>query len=369
MNCACGENWIVEVCDLATGQVRTRWHPLSVEWQSSLNQVGVGNVTLATGDITARDVWPGLTSVYISRVNPAGPGEPPIAEFGGILWEVGASESGTTVLGLKSMEHYLHRRIITTNEEWRGSPQTDIGRDLVMLAQPGGIPLDAQADASGFTRDRDYKDWALKSIGEAIEQLTEVINGPDWEIVHSRVGGRWSSTLYFRDFVGVDRGVLIQSDLDASAYSLSISAEDLASHVWAIGTGEEEDQLIARAVDGSGVYPRFDATPAWKDVNRQTTLQSHADGYLETNREPDARPTVTVSGLEPDPADLRVGDIIDVRTGFGPISFRGKARILSISWTLNPESPESRTLELVPLVRASESVLNQLPDPSICKDC
>lgn len=369
MSCACGQNWIVEVCDFATGQVRTVWHPISIEWQTTLNQIGQGNVTMATGDLTVRDLWPGLTSVYISRINPGGPELPPIAEFGGIVWEFGAAESGTTVVGLKSIEEYLNHRVIDSDVRWDDVPQTEIARDLVRLAEPDGVPLFAEADESSFPRDREFLSWGLKNIGEAVEQLTEVINGPDWEIVHSRADGRWSSTMYFRDFVGEDRDVIVQSDREASAYSLSVSAENLATHVWAIGAGEEEDQLVAPVVDDAGIYPRFDAVPAWKDVNRLTTLYSHADGYLETNREPDARPTMTVSGLDPDPADLQVGDIIDARMGYGPIAFRGKARVLSVSWTLNPENPESRTLELLPLVRASESVLNQRPDDPTCKDC
>lgn len=370
MECACGENWVIEVCDLATGQVRTRWLPLSAEWQVSLNQVGVGSVTLPSGAITSRDIWPGLTSVYISRIAGRGASpENPIAEFAGIVSEFGASESGATVVGLLSIESYLERRVINTDVRWNRISQTLIGARLVQLAESDGIPLRAEAAPSDILRDREFFAWSFKEIGEAVQQLTEVIDGPDWELRHERVEGRWSTTMVFRDFVGEDNEIQLRSDIEGSAYSLSVSAEDLANHVFAIGAGEEEDQLVAAVNDASGIYPRFDATPSWKDVTRLNTLFSHADGYLDINREPDARPTMTVHGLDPDPLDLKVGDIVNVSMGYGPISFRGKSRITSVSWTLDPESPESRTFELVPMERASRSILNQRPDPDHCEDC
>lgn len=370
MSCVCGDHWRFEVCDLATGQIRTRWHPTSAEWQTTLNQIGQGSITLPTRALTSRDIWPGLTSVYVSRIAGGGGASEsdPIAEFAGIVVEFGASESGETVIGLESIEHYLTRRVIPTTVRWEQMSQTEIGRRLVGLASSDGIPLRAEAERSRIVRDREFFGWNFKEIYEAIEQLTEVIGGPDWELRHDLDDGRWSSTMIFRDYVGEDLETPLRADVEGSAYSLSVTAEDLATWVYAVGAGEEEDQLVAEASDPARIYPRFDAVPAWKDVNREATLLGHAEGHLAAHREPDARPTMTVDGLDPDPGLLRLGDTVNLAMGLGPISFRGKARITSISWTLTPEGPESRTFELVPVIRASRSILNQRPTDE-CKDC
>lgn len=366
--CACGTDWVVEACDLATGRVRSVWHPVSLEWETNLNEIGRGTVTLATRDVSIRDVWPGLTSVYISRVTGGGasPTEP-FAEFAGIVVEVGASESGTTTVGLQSIEWYLSRRTIRRDVEFDQVPQTQIGADLVRLG--AGIPLTGVADVSGRVRDRVYRYFNRKVIYEAIEQLTQVINGPDYELAHVRQDGHWSSQMIFRDHVGADRGVEIGSDREASAYSLSVSAEDMATVVDGIGYGQDEDTLIVTAQDDAGIYPQFDAAPAWKDVERESTLSQHASGYLFENREPQAIPTATLSGFVPDPSLVRLGDRVGVDLSYGAATFRGYSRVIGMSWGLSADSALTRTLDLWPEGRASETVLNQVPDDPTCEGC
>ena len=70
-----------------------------------------------------------------------------------------------------------------------------------------------------------------------------------------------------------------------------------------------------------------------------------------------------------EPSLLRVGDTISVQIGYGAISFNGKARVITIAWTIDAEGPEYRTLELLPLVPASESLFNSPPSTIDCEDC
>lgn len=383
MSCVCGSTFVFEACDFASGTVRAILHPTSASWQDELNSGGTADLSLATKDLLIRDAWPNLTSVYISRIRGDGASSSnPIAEFGGFIDKVSATESGATKVGVQSMNHYLNNRTIKQTQRFSGVQQTQIGQQLVQLAQSNGVPLFASADASDYPRDREYRGYTRKVIGEAIEDLTQVINGVEWEWEHTRANGKWSSTMVFRDRVGLNRGdsVILRSDLELSAYALEINATNQATWVDAIGSGEEEDQLVATAVDDSGVYPQFDATPAWKDVNRLTTLQSHADGYLDTYQEPTAIPTITVSGIDelipgtggrvriPSPGMIRNGDTIKINQDFGALTYRGQARVISNSWQLSDGAPPSRTYEVLPLTRASESVLNQVPTET-CRDC
>lgn len=363
MTCRCSQDFIVEACDLTSGTVRAVLDPISMDWQTGLNQWGQGTLMLATKDLKIRDIWPGLTSIYISRTSGGGGASRtnPVAEFAGMAESVNATEAGTTTLGMVSIESYLNRRSLKGELEFTGVDQTEIGAELVRAAEFNGIPLFAEAAPSDQPRDRRYPPWNRKIIGEALEDLSQVINGVDWEISHTRANGRWSTTMTFRDVVGVDRTeeIRLESDRELSAYSLTIDGKDQATWVDAIGSGEEEDQLLATAIDGAGIYPEFDATPAWKDVTRIGTLQDHADGYLADYREPRAAPTFTIAGLDPSPSLMRNGDIVHVRQDFGALSFHGDARIITSSWALGETEPISRTYEVLPLVRASQSVLNQ----------
>lgn len=372
----CDENWLIEACDLRTGRVRAIWSPISVRFDVGLNAITDCAVTLPTRDIALRDVWPGLTSVYISRVAGVDASrQNPVCEFAGIVTDTGLSESGATVVGIKSINWYLSKRNIRRDITLSERQQTFIGERLVaeqfhVLSGFSAIPLYSASEASVVFRDRTYEAWRRKNIWEAIEDLTQVENGPDWEFSHARtVDGFWSTTMIFRDVVGEDRGIMVRSDREASAYSVSIDAENLANLVDAYGAGLDQEQLIATASRATSIYPQFDATPVWNDVTRYGTLSSHAQGYVEANQEPDARPTATIPGLDVEPSMVRVGDTVTVEIGYGAISFQGEARIINIAWTIDADGPEFRTLELLPVIPVSQSMLNSPPPDIDCEPC
>lgn len=370
MSCACGSRWLVEACNLSSGQVRAIWHPQTFDWKTNLNKPGQGSVTMATLDLTSRDIWPGITSVYISRIVGEGASRAtPVCEFAGYVDQVQASDSNTTQIGLVELPEYLNHRTIKEPVLFEETSQTVVGRDLVRLAEFNGIPLFAEAATSRYSRDREFQPWNRKIIGEAIEQLTQVINGPDWEVIHTRSGGHWASTMVFRDRVGVDRELALRSDRELSAYAMTVDAKDLATWVDAIGSGEEEDMLLTTSIDHRGVYPQFDAAPAWKDITRLSTLQSQGDGFLAISREPDARPTLSISGMTPDPSLTKLGDTVVIELNFGTITYRGRVRIIASSWKVSPESADTRTLEVVPLEPASQTILAQTPRGELCVDC
>lgn len=374
----CDENWLVESCSLRNGRVNTVLTPLSMRFDIGLNSFTDGALTLATRDVRMRDIWPGLTSIYISRVTGIGASrETPVCEFAGIVTDVGVSESGATVVGMKSIDWYTTRRNIRRDLVLTDRPQTVIGENLVRevfetYAGLSPIPLHSRSEPSPILRTRTYEGWRRKNIGEAIVDLSQVENGPDWEVAHHRDTDQWlswASTVVFRDHVGEDRGILIRSDIEASAYSISVDMENLATLVDAFGTGEAELQLIETAVQAGSIYPEMDAAPVWNDVSRRSTLYSHARGYLIANREPNALPTVTIPGLDIDPSTLKIGDTITVDIGYGAIRFNGQARVITIAWEVGNEAPEFRTLELMPLIPASQSIFNQ-PDADIdCEEC
>lgn len=368
--CACADDFRFEACDLRTGIVRAILEPTAADWQTTLNAVGQGSMTLATKDIAAREIWPHLTSVYMCRTS-GGDATPenPYCEGAFIIDKFTAADTGTTQVGMKSIEDYLWHRVYRATTTFQGDPNA-IAAGLVAYTATNGIPLTATYDNGSEFTERDYFAWDRKNIGEAINELVDAEPGIEWEIVHTKSpGGAWSSSMIFRDSVGAVRAIVIQSDVEGAGYGLDVDAADHATLVDAIGEGSEADQLIATALD-VGVYPQFDAVPAFKDINVQATLQQQANGYLADHREPVAVPSMTIIGThDPDPALMRNGDIIErVRTSFGAITFDGPARIVATSWSLGVGGAPKRTYQFLSTGRASETVLNQvIEDP--CPDC
>lgn len=374
MSCACGDQWIIEAADLRTGRVRSVLHPRSFDFQTTLNRVGQGTLNLTTREVLVRNIWPHLTSIWISRIA-GGTATPdaPAVEFGGLVDSFTASDNGATSVGLKTIDQYLHHRLIgmypAPSLSFQQQPQTAIGVALVNAAAPNGIPLTGVADASTRLRDRLYPNYERKNIGEAIEELTDVIDGVDYELVHTKTDGMWSTQVVFRDYVGTDRNVILQSDVEAAGYGLDVDAKDHATWVDALGNGEESAKLAYAVRDPSNIYPRFDAAPAWPDVVYTSTLRDHALGYLDENREPIAIPSATVRGLDnPDPAMIKNGDTLTLDIDFGAVTYKGQGRVVSTSWAVGSDGPATRAYDLSPLTRASESVLNQVPDND-CEDC
>lgn len=358
----CGEAFRFEACDLRTGIVRAILQPTTADWQTTLNGVGQGSLNVPTKGVRARDIWPHLTSLYMARIS-GGEATPenPVCEGAFIIDKFSAADTGTTMVGFRSIEDYLFHRVYRASRDYDGSA-TRLAADLVAYTATNGIPLTGDHEVGVVNTEREYFAWERKNIGEAITELVEAEPGIEWEVVHTKSpGGAWSSTMIFRDTVGTVRAIVLQSDVEGAGYGLDVDAADHATLVDAIGDGTEEAQLIATALD-VGVYPQFDATPPFKDIKRMSTLQTQANGYLADHREPVAVPSMTIMGTgDPDPGLLRNGDIIErVRTSFGAITYDGPARLVSTSWSLREGAPVARTYQFLSTGRASQTVLNQV---------
>lgn len=370
--CACGENWRVESCDLRTGIIQTTLHPVAMDWQMPLTDWGQGTLTLPVRDVLVRDVWPHLTSIFISRIagEDASPDDP-VVEFGGMVETISATEDGTLKVGMVSIESYIRRRMIRTDFDFSdGEQQTIIAQTLVTLAASGtgGIPLLSTAAPSAQERQITYNSWDRKVIGDAVTELSQMDEGVEWGVRYERTGDHYTVIIDFADSIGEDRGVILQSDRDGDTYGLDVDAANHATFVDAIGEGEEEDQMIATAVDTGGPYPVFDAAPAYKDTWDEDVLQAQADGYLLTNREPNAVPNMTLRGLDPPPTDVRLGDTVGVHIDYGAATYHGDARITNVAWSVAVDEPETRSFDFQPITRASDSVLNQVPG-NPCEGC
>lgn len=345
--CPCGDQWLIEACDLATGTVRAILLPVAADWQTVLNNVGRGSLTLPTRAVRARDIWPDLTSVYITRT-PLDGGEVTV-EWAGIVTAMQVN-SGTVQVGMDSIESYLARRALDATVSYTTAQQTQIGASLVNQTGPNGIPLTSAYDPSATVLDRTYDFDSM--VGDLIQQLVNQEGGPSWRLVHTKTGGAWSTVIRFSDTVGSDTDGVYWSDREASAYGLAVDAKDHATRV--VGTA---DTFRAISQDFT-VYPRFDRVQAFSGITDHPNLANQTARFLGFVKEPAAQPAFTIAGPFPHPSDLRLGDSAEFHIDQAACRFNGRARVQAITWRIAEGSPETRDLALVPLEPASQSVMN-----------
>lgn len=357
---------------MAEGSRRRYLTPSSLSFDQTLNEVGSGSVTLPIRSITLADTWPHLTSIAFLRIN--GPGATPtqpVCEFLGMPEQVSGTSSGGLSLGLKSIEGYLGYRIIQElvpplagSTTFTTVDQTQIGADLVNLANPFGIPLTATAEASGTQRTIRYLDIDRKVVIEAVLELTALEDGPDYQLVHIREGQSWRSEMRFADYVGNTEPFPMNSQRGMQEYGIEVDASLHANRV--IGIGSSSRRVYDADQSGTSIYPKFERSVAWTDTRDSDTLEAQTKGELANHSHPTTVPSLTLAGLDI-ATQPSVGDTIDLRLDHGAIQYDGLARLISKSWSSDADSPTKVTFGMVPQGAPEDDVLAVVPGiPGCC---
>ena len=174
----------------------------------------------------------------------------------------------------------------------------DIARDLVALAQShtgGSLPIVMEPDEGGVNT-RTYAGHELARVGERLDQLTGVLNGPDIDFAPRFTADRQGIEWVMRTGTTSDP-LLHQPDSstsfgdgdhvwDARAPRSGIRSLDvvrdaggLAYRSWASGNGTGESLVIAMEEDLSLIangYPLLEATTTHQSVEDPATLDLHA---------------------------------------------------------------------------------------------
>lgn len=390
-SCGCGLVWRYEATDLKTGRVKAVLHPIKIDWETFLSKPGQGTLEIATREYRMQQIFAHTTGLYVSIVhNHPDPdtGETVVTRecvFGGYVETHGTSTPTTTKVGIVTIDQYLHERALADEDGGLAYAVSDrdqnlIGAQLVNAAHWGGIPLTASREPSAHVRSRNWQAWELKNLGEAIDELVNEENGPDYDLSHYYDNGYWNSVMHFADKIGVDRGVRLRSDFEGVAYQNQTDAKDHGTRTYGVGQGEETAQLLSVAYDEDATkvgYPEFHQVVAWKDVDDQTTLDSFTRGNVANHRDPISTPGITIAGYPdsdhptiPSASRLVNGDRVyaDIQNGLN--TFQGFARVLSQQWIIEPGQPLMRTPGLLPEVRAGESVrlMPKLNPPTTAPD-
>lgn len=249
--------------------------------------------------------------------------------------------------------------------------QNDIVRQLVAQAQAatgGNLGIQVDTTVSGILRDRTYAGHELVTVGQALKQLAEIIDGPDLLFGVSPeldANGRPVKTLRIGTPKLGQEGSphVFEYGGNLISYQWGSDGTKMATRWFATGEGIEAGQLIAVNEDDerySEGWPILEGDANHSTVSEDVTLQDHADADRERNRLPVITPTIVVAGnglnargvkVGPSLAEYGIGDEVRVVirdeffTGAGLDStFRivaqdldpGDGGVESVSLVLNP---------------------------------
>lgn len=349
------------VFETLTGKILDEFEPVSGSWSARLNEPETVDVIidLLNPDDIRRDwrnlgtAWKHSIAVEESGVYFGGPIQPHDYDYDG----------GTLKLAARGIRSYFTKRNILppaaltqplVNSQGIPNAALDtvltgfdlgsIGMRIVSQAcqWPGaGLPITFHPARAG-TRERTYVAVELKGVEDALKNLSEVINGPDFAFTLRRVSQSNMGWIFESGTEDAPRLI------SPSEFTWDISAEDAAgaglsastdptrmvSLSWATGgKGSTADNsvLIARAYDpllvDSGFPLLEEVDSSRSSVSVQSTLDGHAAEPLRTGRRPREFWSLKASLRgSPTLAEYRIGDFIRVAVTDSPYIPDGEYR-------------------------------------------
>ena len=245
--------------------------------------------------------------------------------YGGIIWtsKYDSSTGTIDIAGADWWSYFDHRKILPVlpadpdvnlvaglSFSATGAEQNELARQLVTLAQShtaGDIGIQLDSSTSNILRDRTYTGYQLKGVGEALRDLSSVIDGPDiqFDVAPPGADGKPVRRMLLGTPSLTQDGDpwLFELGGNVSAYRWPRDGSRMATRFFAPGDGIERDMPIAVAEDTTYTslgWPLLEADQTYSSVTNPSTLQSHADADQMISRLPVALPELDVRG-EADP--------------------------------------------------------------------
>lgn len=354
-------------CDLVTSVALAELPVNSVSFGDIRNGAGALTVTILLGELRGTEAAtvvaatrPGRTIVHVER-------DGVFLGGGWVIWgRTYKSATHTLTLTGAGSWSYLRRRVIPATRSFTATEQTDIAATLIGEAlADGGWAATPVAWPWGPTvaRDRTYYDYEAKFVGEAVEQLADVINGFDFAMISERdpvtglIAPAWHCWYPRRGLAWQDRGHVLELGRNLADLDWVESYGEQATRVTVQGAGEGEAMArsirTAPEVEAAG-YPRSDAVRPEKDISTLGTLDAHGDRHLATYAWGETSPVTTVTAgtaSGPRPGDLVCGDEVLVRIPGGvdpmwPETVESPRRVVGWTVKLNANGVEDLDLDL-----------------------
>lgn len=274
--------------------------------------------------------------------------------WGGIVIKRERSLEGNGVnLTLVTVEHYMDS-VFVGNHSYSDRDQCDIVKDLVTSTLAGHrFNLQVEASSSSVRRDRSYSAESDKTLLSVLQELANVLNGPEWCTMWRKLdGGHYQPVLKVADHIGSSTVV---TTFDESVMTSFTVTEDYtsgygANWVMAVSTANADDRPQSDVMKVNQPHrPVVEHVfqPSSSITNKET-LNSHAQSTLlqmvdgtKTIKMGLSLLAAPVIYQEWQPGDLISWDIADDRGFFTGFS-KGSARIIGYEvdftgvWTITP---------------------------------
>lgn len=273
--------------------------------------------------------------------------------WGGIVVKRERTLQGSGLsLTVATVEHYLDS-VYVKDHVYSNRDQCEIVEDLVSSTLEGHrFMLSVEVSPSLIRRDRTYEESSDKTLLSALQELSNVQNGPEWSTSWRGVDGRYMPVLTVADRIG---SVTPVTTFDESVITSFNVLEDYttgygSNMVWAVGDTTGDDQLRSDVMVSEQAYrPVVEhvVRPSLS-ITQKETLNAHASSVLEQLRDGTNTMSMTLSLLAAPIVyeDWKPGDVVswtvaddDGRfTGFD----HGEARVVGYDidfsgvWTITP---------------------------------
>ena len=222
--------------------------------------------------------------------------------WGGIVVKRERTLQGSGLsLTVATVEHYLDS-VYVKDHVYSNRDQCEIVKDLVSSTlKDHRFMLSVEASPSSIRRDRTYEASSDKTLLSAIQELSNVQNGPEWCTSWQASDGGYLPVLTVADRIG---SVTPVTTFDESVMTSFKVVEDYtsgygANMVWAVGGTSGEDQLrsdVMVAVQGYRPVVEHVVHPS-SSIAQKETLNAHASASLRQLRDGTNTMSMTLSLL------------------------------------------------------------------------
>ncbi|MCI1831554.1 MAG: hypothetical protein LKI88_00855 [Bifidobacterium sp.] len=311
--------------------------------------------TTASGELP----WDGIPVNWYDALLPRGVAlllaQDGVPLWGGVVKDAKRTPSGESIaIQLETIECYLDSCPVG-DVTYTQESQTQIVADLIQRFAITDMRncLTVASDASSTLRDRQYKDSDDKSVLSAIQELSNVINGPEWGCWWRQNGsGGYECAIRVCDHYG--------STAPVTGFDLMAMTDFSVDYEYSSGSGANRVRAVSTAEGDvrptSGWITSDDSTrPVWSysytpstSITSTDTLLAHAQAKLDALRNGTRTLVIALDllsapklGVEWFVGDVVYWDVGDAADRFPDLS-SSTARVIgfqiswSESWTLTP---------------------------------
>lgn len=338
--------------DFRTGQKEILPEALNRSYSYQLNRAGKASFTLplTVERLQRFPLYIGMTRLLIYREDKL--------IWAGVIWEVSedaGDDDGNVNVQCVEIFHILSEKRYTSNT-YTSTDAGTIAWGLINTTQGltgGNLGLTQGTIQATQNRDRTYFD---EKIGEKIIQLTEVINGFDFEITPSiKVNTLGVFNVYSKrgaalNTFRLEYGEGLKNNIQSWSRKRTLS--DMFNSVIVEGEGLGDARLTSTETDTALITSvgLLEGRVQEKSINQQTTLDSRADEFIRVRKTEQPLYDITVNNAYDDFGLYDVGDIVPVRIRYGYVDINTTMRIYGIDVQVSDTGEEVIKLTISPII-------------------